>query len=547
MQNVVKNHESLTLKQMFDVTAQIVNNEEEITGLDKILYQNNSWTQLSLINDPVVINLQSTKVYVFSDSVLCLGKVLPHPECNEAWKDRVAGVRAEKSYRDYDSVSGETTEFEWNIFPGFKTLQLCDKVSNLLSSLGQTPENFTGRSLFMSMFNDIYCDQYDNKDECLRNAECVKTYAGRFEIGQWSFIGPGSEKKWYPPENSPQGAWDHVAEEMLLLFAESGHPTFRSTTPLSRGQLKSKGKGKVSIHFTADQDTVDTIYRIILSINQLSVYGAVAAVCEEFEDHQDGTGQPVILVGQSIVLGEVQAEVPVHDEDPRNDQIILQQYIQQVESLSPENKLSKICEEAGFMRVVEVGHYFVTKDTGCLTQFRSIACREDTLPRDDSASQPRGWIQGNMRIGPVLEVTTSFQHFKYGIEIRIKSVNQDDSHSWVRISYGSVKYVNDSIEDNTENLADSQEGESVQTSSSVVAARSKAKAKPQPRKSTGMTTIPLRERKWIDIEPSKQDLESYDLSKKVINLLRHNQKLHREEDGAIQFYKIKFHLRDHHS
>ena len=67
MQNVVKNQESLVLKQIFDVTAQIIHNEEEITGLDKILYQKNSWTQLSLINDPVVINLQSTKVYVFSD------------------------------------------------------------------------------------------------------------------------------------------------------------------------------------------------------------------------------------------------------------------------------------------------------------------------------------------------------------------------------------------------------------------------------------------------------------------------------------------------
>ena len=140
-----------------------------------------------------------------------------------------------------------------------------------------------------------------------------------------------------------------------------------------------------------------------------------------------------------------------------------------------------------------------------------------------------------------------FQHFKYGDEIRIQSVNQDDSHSWVRISYGTVKYVNDSIEDNTEIPADPQEEQILQTNSSVFAARSKAKAKPQPRESTGMTTIPLRERKWIDIEPSKQDLESYDLSKKVINLLRHNQKLHREEDGAIQFYKIKFHLRDHHS
>ena len=59
-----------------------------------------------------------------------------------------------------------------------------------------------------------------------------------------------------------------------------------------------------------------------------------------------------------------------------NDQIIWQQYIQQVESLSSENKVSKFCKEAAFMRVVEVGQYFVTKDTGNLTQFRSVACRE---------------------------------------------------------------------------------------------------------------------------------------------------------------------------
>ena len=197
---------------------------------------------------------------------------------------------------------------------------------------------------------------------------------------------------------------------MLLEFAESGHPIFRATTPLSRGQLKSKGRGKLSIHFAADQDTIDTIYRIILSVNQLSVYGAVAAVCEEFEDHQDRTREPVILMGQSIVLGEVKAEAPLHDESPMNDQIIWQQYIQQVESLSPENRVSKFCKEAGFMRVVEVGQYFVVRDAGEFKQ--TVACREYTLPRDDPASQPKGWIQGNMRIGLVLEVTTSFQHFK---------------------------------------------------------------------------------------------------------------------------------------
>ena len=65
MQNVVKNQESLTLKQMFDVTAQMVHNEEEISGLYKILYQKNSWTQLSLINDPVIIKHKGLRIFRF--------------------------------------------------------------------------------------------------------------------------------------------------------------------------------------------------------------------------------------------------------------------------------------------------------------------------------------------------------------------------------------------------------------------------------------------------------------------------------------------------
>ena len=88
-QSFVKNHEDLTLKQIFDVTAQLVNNQKEIDCLDKIMYGKNSWTRLSLIDDETVINLQRTKVYVFSDSVLCLGRIHQHPESNEAWKGPV--------------------------------------------------------------------------------------------------------------------------------------------------------------------------------------------------------------------------------------------------------------------------------------------------------------------------------------------------------------------------------------------------------------------------------------------------------------------------
>ena len=181
----------------------------------------------------------------------------------------------------------------------------------------------------------------------------------------------------------------------------------------------------------------------------------------------------------------------------------------------------------------------MTKDTGDFRQFRSVPCREYTLPRDDPASEAKRWIQGNMRIGPVLEVTTSFQHFKYGIEIRIWSVNQDNSQSWVRISYGTIKYVVVSNQDNTEIPADPQEDQVPKKSIKVVAARSKAKAKQQQRELVDTTTtIPMHERKWIDIEPSESNLASYDLSKKVISLLRHKQTLQREQDGAIEFYRI---------
>ena len=131
-------------------------------------------------------------------------------------------------------------------------------------------------------------DQKTTKKNVLANAKLVSLYARRFGKGQWSFIGPGSEKKWYCiSEDSPQGVWDNTAERMLVEFAESGCPIFRATSPLSRGRLKSKGHGKLSIHYAADLETIETIFRIIDSANQLSLYGEVAEMCEEYETLRD--------------------------------------------------------------------------------------------------------------------------------------------------------------------------------------------------------------------------------------------------------------------
>ena len=290
---------------------------------------------------------------------------------------------------------------------------------------------------------------------------------------------------------------------MLLEFTESGCPIFRATTPLSRCHLKSKGHGKLSIHFTADYPTIETIFRIIVFPNQLSLYGAVANMCEEFETHQDRPGQPDVLMGQSIVLSEMKAEVLLENDDPVFQNFLLQRYEERIKRLSQENKVSKFCMDAGFISVVEIGQYFMTKDN--VEQFYAKAGREY---RSDGSSQPKGWIQGNTKIGPVLEVTNSCLYGKHGVEIRIWSLSEDNTQAWVRITHGSNKFVIDSNNNDTEIPEDLPEEQALQLKVKDFACRSKAKAKPQRREPVDYSpsSIPMKERKWIDIEPGNYSL-----------------------------------------
>ena len=117
-QNSIVNTADLTLKQMFDISAKLVAEQGEISGLvETIGWEKHSWKYLSLTDDERIINLQRAKVYVFSDSVLCLGKIHQNPDANEAWKKRIKWITTSQSHRDFDGISGEPAEVEWNIFP----------------------------------------------------------------------------------------------------------------------------------------------------------------------------------------------------------------------------------------------------------------------------------------------------------------------------------------------------------------------------------------------------------------------------------------------
>ena len=94
------------------------------------------------------------------------------------------------------------------------------------------------------------------------------------------------------------------------------------------------------------------------------------------------------------------------------------------------------------------------------------------------------------------------------MEIRIESVNKDNSHSWVRISQGLHKLVKDlsnkEDDDNEQETSEIQFEEfPLKTNVLAFASRSKAKAKPRRRISACLSTrtVPICERSWTDIEP----------------------------------------------
>ena len=211
-----------------------------------------------------------------------------------------------------------------------------------------------------------------------------------------------------------------------------------------------------------------------------------------------------------------------------------------------------IDKDAGILKTVEVGQYFMTKHTDEFLQFAEpVTCREYILPRDEKSTDPKGRIRGNTKIEPVLEVTTSYLQGKYGVEIRITSVNKDNSHSWVRISHVLNKLVTDLIDKEY----DDNEQETSETKTEVFALKDgsicfykpiKGKSKTERRPFTTCSstrTVLLRERIWIDIEPGTQSDQAYPVAKRLNTLVRHGQLL-REEDGAIEFWRLKDDLRN---
>ena len=149
---------------------------------------------------------------------------------------------------------------------------------------------------------------------------------------------------------------------MMIKFGESGHPVFRATSPLSQGTLQSTGGGKLSIHFCADEGTIETVFRTIISVNQLTIYGAVLDLCEQYRTCQTRTGRLVVAEQSDPLFAPADFLImtPTSSIEVLAQENLLQKHKERVEKLSQPDQLIMICIDAGFLTTVEVGQYFMT-------------------------------------------------------------------------------------------------------------------------------------------------------------------------------------------
>ena len=213
---------------------------------------------------------------------------------NAAWMNKIKWYFENNYLKELNRIDGMQTEFEWKIFPGFTTIGILEEIQELMKGMQCEPEHFTGRIIFMSMFDEIMWRENDNTEECDQNAIEDRKYARRFHRGHWSFPGPGLQKTWYKTcSDKPNREWDRTAAMMILqMVTESGHTVFRASSAFERGKLDIKEYGKTSTRFDDNEGNIEMLLRTVISVNQLSIYGILADWCKNWDKNSSEESAP---------------------------------------------------------------------------------------------------------------------------------------------------------------------------------------------------------------------------------------------------------------
>ena len=359
-------------------------------------------------------------------------------------------------------------------------------------------------------------DVRGNEELCENNSKSVGEDARRFPRGHWSFLGLGSEKKWYGTFHGiPIGSWSRTAEKMLMNFANSGHPIFRCTSALERGQSRCKGGGKTTRHFTASYQDVQLLLKVVKSVNQLSLFGAAADVIEELSQNQRAPGKAVALdhMEQEMLIQLPLAEVQASDERQGN---LLQELRAKIWKTTRRREAIQIVLRCRFQfgrswtnlwmdrrldLCAENSHHLVTK--------RNIVQKVGSEAMKGSALSWK-WFAKHLE-DPALKLKVHlFSKTKpfHGLELWavLKSMSEKQCRSKKK------KLRGDPLQRRNQYW--------------------------KPSSTSIRNFIPRRERKWIDIEVQKsKDTHWFQMSNFITQLLPHKE-VGREEDAGVLYDRI---------
>ena len=315
--------------------------------------------------------------------------------------------------------------------------------------------------------------------------------------------GLGSEKKWYGTHScKPDGSSDKIAEQMMMDFSEHGHPIFRASQCLGKRWTQKQRRGKEVHSLQRLRMKTSSCFSGRYFVQISSVSTEQLQICAGNYPKILGLRWKLMHLNNWRRKSTESSVAPSYRRKATGK--LVQDYERRFEQLSDDQKLSKLCSDA-CLKIVEIGQYFFMDQM----MWNIFAENKHCLETKRRLERNGGFFD-------------SIQD-RYSIEILVESLFQDRTASCVRIVNGIDKYVTESME--------TKEEEVHRTSGRPVA---KARARLKPAVALSSVSV-ARERKWIDINPENYRHDCFLVSKAMTWLLRHDQSVPLEDDGAVLF------------
>ena len=246
---------SQEIKYLFSIVQRLILENFDEIMIVKITDSNYPSCAKVKISDPQVIEWAKVRVYVFSYSVLCFGKIAGPTETVDRWTGQLHDCHKDVSEQFY-GIDGERIEFRVEHFPRTYVIGTASKDSGVFGKQNIHPEKFVYRIIFTSMFHDIIWD----KKIMIRNAFQIPKPSGTMRRNLYQLIGHSLDLEvktgGMTLVSKPGGKWNSVVGQMPQRFVETGHPASTRTSSLNRGVVKRKNN-RNTIHINAESPNVE--------------------------------------------------------------------------------------------------------------------------------------------------------------------------------------------------------------------------------------------------------------------------------------------------